>query len=227
MLQPFVQVLAQDPADGWIRTLFENENFTGKVTSFGGQASGHVIQDLNDQTSNWGTGSPSPEIGATDYSALFSKMYSIDQDGYYALTLQAGTGAQVFVDGSSNPLLDQWKDGSKVQHGFVYLTAGTHRVTLSYHHQTGAASLTFALTRAVTTYQATEPSVHANGGTGSPDWQVAPDHFTDQQWFTVRDGIIGGAQFVSQNWVNAGQDTLYKMRWNPEGAEAKGYATHE
>jgi mannosyl-glycoprotein endo-beta-N-acetylglucosaminidase len=49
----------------------------------------------------------------------------------------------------------------------------------------------------------------------------------DQQWFTVRDGIMGGAQYISLGWINAGQDTLYKMRWNPAGAAAKGYATHQ
>ncbi|GGH76552.1 beta-N-acetylglucosaminidase/nitrogen fixation protein [Pullulanibacillus pueri] len=37
-------------------------------------------------------------------------------------------------------------------------------------------------------------------------------------WITPEDAIIGGAQFVSDNYIHAGQDTLYKMRWNPDTA---------
>lgn len=59
-----------------------------------------------------------------------------------------------------------------------------------------------------------------------PD-QCGAQYAYDQQWFTVRDGIMGGAQYISLGWINAGQDTLYKMRWNPAGAAAKGYATHQ
>ncbi|MFK4998726.1 N-acetylglucosaminidase [Bacillus sp. N9] len=36
-----------------------------------------------------------------------------------------------------------------------------------------------------------------------------------QGWFTVDAAIIGGARFISQNYVSVGQDTLYKMKWNP------------
>lgn len=36
----------------------------------------------------------------------------------------------------------------------------------------------------------------------------------DNGWFTTRDGIIGGAKFVSDNYAGAGQNTIYKMRWN-------------
>ncbi|WP_382549480.1 hypothetical protein, partial [Streptomyces sp. NPDC057131] len=28
-------------------------------------------------------------------------------------------------------------------------------------------------------------------------------------------------------YINAGQDTLYKMRWNPGAAESTGNATHQ
>jgi mannosyl-glycoprotein endo-beta-N-acetylglucosaminidase len=46
-------------------------------------------------------------------------------------------------------------------------------------------------------------------------------------WFTPIDAIIGGAQFIAKGYINAGQDTLYKMRWNPTAAETNGYATHQ
>jgi beta-N-acetylglucosaminidase/RNase P/RNase MRP subunit p29 len=44
-------------------------------------------------------------------------------------------------------------------------------------------------------------------------------------WFTPELAIIGGAQFVSENYIHAGQDTLYKMRWNPDHPGTHQYAT--
>ena len=46
-------------------------------------------------------------------------------------------------------------------------------------------------------------------------------------WFTPEAAIIGGAKFIAQGYINAGQDTLYKMRWNPGAAESTGNATHQ
>lgn len=46
-------------------------------------------------------------------------------------------------------------------------------------------------------------------------------------WFTPEEAIIGGAQFIANGYINAGQDTLYKMRWNPASVSTKGYASHQ
>ncbi len=48
----------------------------------------------------------------------------------------------------------------------------------------------------------------------------------DNGWFTPEAAIIGGAQFVAKNYIHAGQDTLYKMRWNPDNPGVHQYATH-
>ncbi|TMU84085.1 hypothetical protein FGG79_18290 [Bacillus sp. BHET2] len=48
----------------------------------------------------------------------------------------------------------------------------------------------------------------------------------EQGWFTPEDAIIGGAQLISQGYIYRDgfqQDTLYKMRWNPESTHQ--YAT--
>jgi len=45
-------------------------------------------------------------------------------------------------------------------------------------------------------------------------------------WFTITDAIIGGAQFVKEKYIGMGQDTLYKMRWNPDNPSVHQYATH-
>ncbi|UZJ78497.1 SH3 domain-containing protein [Fictibacillus sp. KU28468] len=49
----------------------------------------------------------------------------------------------------------------------------------------------------------------------------------EEGWFTPEAAIIGGAQFISNDYIQAGQDTLYKMRWNPLAASLTGKATHQ
>ncbi|ULT54389.1 SH3 domain-containing protein [Neobacillus drentensis] len=46
-------------------------------------------------------------------------------------------------------------------------------------------------------------------------------------WFTPEAAIIGGAQFIANGYINAGQDTLYKMRWNPKAVATTGNASHQ
>lgn len=55
----------------------------------------------------------------------------------------------------------------------------------------------------------------------------------EEGWTTPSKAILGGAQFISKEYVYGGnkqgimQNTLYKMRWNPEAMEKLGYATHQ
>lgn len=49
----------------------------------------------------------------------------------------------------------------------------------------------------------------------------------EEEWFSPEEAIIGGAAFIGNNYVKAGQNTLYKMRWNPESMDRLGYASHQ
>lgn len=44
-------------------------------------------------------------------------------------------------------------------------------------------------------------------------------------WTTPAKAIIGGAKFVRQDFINVGQNTLYRMRWNPKHPGTHQYAT--
>ena len=44
-------------------------------------------------------------------------------------------------------------------------------------------------------------------------------------WFDVDSAIYGGAKWISENYINAGQNTLYEMRWNPSKPGTHQYAT--
>ena len=49
-----------------------------------------------------------------------------------------------------------------------------------------------------------------------------------QGWTSVEDAIEGGARWISENYINNRshrQNTLYKMRWNPESPANHQYAT--
>ncbi|WP_246880482.1 SH3 domain-containing protein [Sporosarcina sp. 6E9] len=46
----------------------------------------------------------------------------------------------------------------------------------------------------------------------------------DEGWFTPEEAIIGGAKFIN-TYIARGQDTLYKMRWNPINPGHPQYAT--
>jgi len=47
-----------------------------------------------------------------------------------------------------------------------------------------------------------------------------------EAWFTVHDAIVGGAKFVREKYIDEGQDTLYKMKWDPDQPTNHQYATH-
>lgn len=49
----------------------------------------------------------------------------------------------------------------------------------------------------------------------------------DNGWYTPEAAIIGGAADVGKKYINAGQNTLYKMRWNPAYMETKNQAGYQ
>lgn len=44
-------------------------------------------------------------------------------------------------------------------------------------------------------------------------------------WTSIDAAIYGGAQWISENYINNGQNTLYKMKWNPDNPATHQYAT--
>jgi bifunctional autolysin len=49
----------------------------------------------------------------------------------------------------------------------------------------------------------------------------------DHGWTDPAKAIIGGAEFIGNDYIKAGQNTLYKMRWNPEYMDKNGGAGHQ
>lgn len=55
--------------------------------------------------------------------------------------------------------------------------------------------------------------------------QCGSEHAYQQGWFTKEAAIVGGAKFIADDYINDGQNTLYKMRWNPDSPGYPQYAT--
>lgn len=60
-------------------------------------------------------------------------------------------------------------------------------------------------------------------GTGCP-LKYGSERAYKEGWFSPEAAIVGGAQFISEDYIHAGQDTLYKMRWNPAAPATHQYA---
>ncbi|MCA1055169.1 N-acetylglucosaminidase [Rossellomorea aquimaris] len=62
---------------------------------------------------------------------------------------------------------------------------------------------------------------------GSPSI-CAAEFAYKQEWFSVEQAIIGGAKFIGEKYIyrkDNAQNTLYKMRWNPQIPASHQYAT--
>jgi mannosyl-glycoprotein endo-beta-N-acetylglucosaminidase len=57
----------------------------------------------------------------------------------------------------------------------------------------------------------------------NPD-KLGSERAYEEEWFTPRDAIIGGAKFIGERYIHNEQEqnTLYKMRWNPVAMEETG-----
>lgn len=68
-------------------------------------------------------------------------------------------------------------------------------------------------------------TVHNMYGIGAYDScpvNCGAEHAYEEGWTTVKSAIIGGAGFIGNNYIKSGQNTIYKMRWNPEAMASEG-----
>jgi len=49
----------------------------------------------------------------------------------------------------------------------------------------------------------------------------------EEGWTSPEKAIIGGATFIGNSYIKAGQNTLYKMRWNPDAMANTGKTSHQ
>ncbi|MEP7284955.1 MAG: PA14 domain-containing protein [Chloroflexota bacterium] len=144
---------------------------------------------------NWGSISPGPGIGSSNWSARWQTVQYLNA-GTYRFTIIADDGVRVYVDGQL--ILDQWHDAAPTKYYVdVQAVAGNHIIQVDYYQGVGDASLTvywdYSLAQssawtaqyynnpnldgaaAVTRY---ETSINYFWGTGSPASGIGNDNFS-------------------------------------------------
>jgi uncharacterized protein YgiM (DUF1202 family) len=144
---------------------------------------------------NWGTLSPGPGIGSTNWSARWTTVQYMNA-GTYRFTITADDGVRAYVDGQI--ILDQWHDQAPTTYTVdVQVVAGNHAIQVDYYQHVGSAmvsvywnyvlSATSAWTAQyfnnsalagapiVTRY---ETGINYFWGNGSPDPLIPPTNFS-------------------------------------------------
>ena len=104
---------------------------------------------------------------------------------------------------------------------------GINEVYLISHALLETGNGTSTLAKGVTVNGKTVYNMYGIGAYDGSAISSGAQYAYNAGWFTPEAAIIGGAKFIAQGYINAGQDTLYKMRWNPGAAESTGKATHQ
>lgn len=106
-------------------------------------------------------------------------------------------------------------------------TYGINELYLIAHALLETGNGTSELANGVTYNGRTVYNMYGIGAFDSSPVQSGAEFAYNAGWFTPEEAIIGGAQFIDCNYIEQGQDTLYKMRWNPNAAASTNSATHQ
>ncbi len=173
-----------------------------------------------------GTGQTPASRSEVEYYANPSSFSKDSPEYYQFLNLSENTGIDVnevnnkvlnnagTLKGTAQAFVDA---GEKYNVNEVYLIA--HAL-----HETGYGTSTLA--KGVKINGKTVYNMYGTAAyDGSADSSGA-QYAYDKGWFTPEAAIIGGAEFIAKNYIARGQNTLYKMKWNPDNPATHQYATH-
>src|SRR5258708_4908121 len=144
---------------------------------------------------NWGTLSPGPGIGSTNWSARWTTVQYLNA-GTYRFTITADDGVRVYIDGQT--ILDAWHNQAATTYTVnVQVVAGNHAIQTDYYQDDGYSRLLvwwdyiLATSTAWTAQYYNNPnlqgapvlsryesSINYLWGFGSPDPAVPPDNFS-------------------------------------------------
>lgn len=106
-------------------------------------------------------------------------------------------------------------------------TYGINEIYLISHALLETGNGTSRLANGVQFNNKTVYNMYGIGAIDSNPVESGAQYAYNAGWFTPEAAIIGGAQFIAKGYIDAGQDTLYKMRWNPDSTAANGTASHQ
>lgn len=114
-------------------------------------------------------------------------------------------------------------------HGETYLEAqDAHDINALYlisHSQIETGNGASELAQGIETGGTTYYNFFGIGAFDRRAVEAGSSYAAEEDWSSPEQAIMGGAEFISRNYVNNGQHTLYKMRWNPREPGSHQYAT--
>ncbi|MEY8752314.1 N-acetylglucosaminidase [Alkalicoccobacillus gibsonii] len=137
------------------------------------------------------------------------------------------------TSGASETALNNYLRGKGILagQGKAFIDAGrTHGINDVYllSHallETGNGSSTLA--KGVKYNGVTVYNMYGIGAKDSCPIECGTKYAYDQGWTTPYKSIVGGAAFIGNSYVKSGQNSLYKMRWNPNAMVRNGRASHQ
>ncbi|MBD8028604.1 glucosaminidase domain-containing protein [Ureibacillus sp. Re31] len=195
----------------WNATFYSNGNLTGK----------EVKSTYDSVDFNWQRNSPISGIPSDNFSAKFTKTFTLDE-GIYNFRVYANDGVRIYVDGKL--LINEWNNdqGLKFFAKPTYLASGSHKVEIHYKELVGLAELRFEIDNllrndrwygmafsnsnltgntALLGYQPQIPQLDFDWGWGSPASNIPKDNFSSlfQREINVEEGA-----YNLRVWANDG-----------------------
>lgn len=113
--------------------------------------------------------------------------------------------------------------------GSVFIEAakkyGISEIYLAVHACLESGNGSSRLARGVEVDGETVYNMFGIGAVDSDPVNGGASYAYSEGWTTVDAAIRGGAEWISKNYIKNGQNTLYKMRWNPDRPGVHQYAT--
>ncbi len=88
---------------------------------------------------SWGTGSPAAGLPADNFSARWTRTWTVSEDRLYRLYIVADDGVRLWIDDVL--VIDRWWDGGDEVTVEYWLDDGTHSLRLEYYEDTGDARI--------------------------------------------------------------------------------------
>ena len=190
-----------DPTTGVQATYFDNRDLTGSTLT--------RVEPRID--TDYGTGSPSPNLGADQFSVRWTGRVLADRAETYRFYTQTDDGARLWID--EVPLVDDWTDHGVVENsGTIALSAGRHDLRMEFYDNAGAA-LARLLWSSPNTPKTVVPADHLSqpqtglrgeyyaGITLAGPARIRPDSTVNFNWGTGFADPNVGAELISVRWT--------------------------
>jgi uncharacterized protein YraI len=118
-------------SSAWRASFFNNRDLTGSPS---------VVTEVANLDFNWGTGAPSANVPADNFSARFERVLGF-ASGSYLIELTVDDGVRVYIDGAL--VIDNWQESSVRTLTAQRVLGGNHTFRVDYFEAYGNASVRF------------------------------------------------------------------------------------